>query len=268
MYQHIQKLIMIRARYQTCLQMMQDRGFDPLIDSAASVSYARKSEDELEEACENDISFIPLNRTYNYLKESTVDFFRAEQLDEVLTNIDQTEWQEYTNQTLHQITPVVPLPRKITAQKRLPAKKRTVRHIATIFGWPISPGSFWLSSFFGPRAKKNGAMGFHNGIDMAAVKGTVVKAAAAGTVIEAHHSRGYGNTIVIQHSSQFKTRYAHLDSICVHTGQKVSPHMVIGRVGETGYIRKRSRDGSHLHFEVYDKGKRVNPLHYLPSTAI
>ena len=41
----------------------------------------------------------------------------------------------------------------------------------------------------------------------------------------------------------------------------------MGTVGETGFIRKKGKDGSHLHFEVYECGKRVNPMHCLPRTA-
>jgi murein DD-endopeptidase MepM/ murein hydrolase activator NlpD len=124
-----------------------------------------------------------------------------------------------------------------------------------------------LSSLFGPRKRIDGTWGFHHGVDMAAVKGTIVKAARAGTVTEACFQTGYGNTVVVQHTEKIKTRYAHLHAIRVSAGQKVKQGAVVGTVGETGFIRKKGKDGSHLHFEVYEKGKRVNPMHCLPRTA-
>jgi len=132
------------------------------------------------------------------------------------------------------------------------------------FVLPINRGIFWLSSPFGPRKKNNGLWGFHHGIDMAATKGTAVHAAASGTVLEAGESGGYGKTVVLVHNKKFKTRYAHLDSILVKSGQTVKEGMAIGRVGATGNVRKRrGGDGSHLHFEVAAYGKPVNPFYYL-----
>ena len=129
------------------------------------------------------------------------------------------------------------------------------------FGLPIPRGKFWLSSPFGPRRKRNGVWGFHRGIDMAAGRGTPVRAAAAGQVVEACIDGGYGKTVVVAHSSRFKTRYAHLDKILVKEGQCVDEGMVIGRVGATGAVR--GRDPYHLHFEVCVYGKHVNPFYYL-----
>jgi murein DD-endopeptidase MepM/ murein hydrolase activator NlpD len=106
---------------------------------------------------------------------------------------------------------------------------------------------------------------------MAAVKGTPVMAAAHGVVTQAHHSGrfgkhagGFGNFVVIRHTNQLTTRYAHLDSVRVKNGQKVHAGTVIGTVGETGHIRKKTKDGSHLHFELFQYNRRVNPLTLLP----
>lgn len=132
------------------------------------------------------------------------------------------------------------------------------------FMWPIDKSKFWISSFYGPRKKPNGQQGFHYGIDMAAVKHTPVIAAADGYVEQAYDDAiSYGKTIVIKHGENLKTRYAHLQSILVKVGQKVVKGAVIGRVGDTGYVRKQGRDASHLHFEIYELGKRVNPLYFL-----
>ncbi len=135
---------------------------------------------------------------------------------------------------------------------------------APIFRWPVNPAKFWISSYFGPRVLK-GKKGFHQGIDMAAAQGTPVIAGASGFVKEAQYSPGYGNYILIVHPDGFKTRYAHLSRIRVKRNQRVRSGQRIGDVGATGKVTK-SRWGtsaSHLHFEVYKDGKRVNPFRYL-----
>lgn len=129
--------------------------------------------------------------------------------------------------------------------------------------WPIDEGKFWLSSYFGPRKKPNGQASFHKGIDMAALKGTRVKAAASGVVEQAYEDKGYGKTIVIVHDNGYKTRYAHLDRMIAAQGQRVTRGQLIGEVGATGNVRTTGKDPSHLHFEVYVGDERVNPLHYL-----
>lgn len=224
-------------------------------------------------------TFEPVNRTPDYLWQATADFFKAHDLDLVLSGFDQGEWQDYTSYMLEKSEDTqnqVSATKSSVATKKL-HKKNDVRHApyrrkiqGTVHAgnqllWPIPRSNFWLSSPFGPRRKRDGSRGFHHGIDMAAVKGTAVKAARSGTVIEACHRPGWGNTVLIEHANGLKTRYAHLHKIYVAKGKSVTTATTIGEVGETGYIRKRTKDGSHLHFEVYDNGKTVDPLSVLPS---
>ncbi|MCX5924198.1 MAG: M23 family metallopeptidase [Candidatus Dependentiae bacterium] len=132
-----------------------------------------------------------------------------------------------------------------------------------VFRWPVELSNFWLSSLFGPRKRPNGHIEFHQGIDMAAMRGTPVKAAAGGKVIFAQAAPGYGNCIMIEHNNRYKTRYGHLHRICVRPGQVVQEGERIGTVGDTGLVRKSGRDASHLHFEIHQEGRRVNPLIFL-----
>lgn len=98
----------------------------------------------------------------------------------------------------------------------------------------------------------------HRAIDIDGSTGDPIYAAAGGTVTFAGTSGGYGKCILIKHSNGLTTRYAHLSSISVSSGDKVSSGEVIGRLGSTG----RST-GSHLHFEVISGGAQRNPLNYL-----
>lgn len=131
------------------------------------------------------------------------------------------------------------------------------------FMWPIELSKFWLSSLYGPRRLSNRKVSFHHGIDMASVKGTAVKAAAAGKVVCAYSVSGYGNCVDIVHNNRYKTRYAHLNSIRVRVGQEVEAGQVVGTVGSTGFVRKSGTDASHLHFEIHQDGHTVNPLKFL-----
>lgn len=231
---------------------------------------------------EEEDSFLPIviNRDLEHLKQSSLDYLKKQRVGYLADYFEQYLWLDYTDQ--------VELERSKEAQKgrkgrvrrrryathRRQAKQtgvargfgRVKKHKVTDinFSWPIDRSNFWLSSFFGPRRKPNGLWGFHNGIDMAAVRGTTVKSAASGVVVEAQYSSGYGKTVVVAHNQKYRTRYAHLNSIMVKVGQKVEANQKIGTVGATGFVRsKRGGDASHLHFEVYVFGKQVNPMYFL-----
>lgn len=140
---------------------------------------------------------------------------------------------------------------------------RSMTHPGIQMDWPVDLCEFWISSLYGMRRNK-----MHNGIDMAALKGTEVKAAADGVVKSVvKQAPGYGNMIDIDHKkSGLMTRYAHLDRIDVSEGKQVKKGQIIGRVGATGNVR--GADPSHLHFEIFKDGQRVDPLKYLYSAEI
>ncbi len=140
-----------------------------------------------------------------------------------------------------------------------------MRKADKLFGLPIDLDKFWISSYFGPRRiGKSKELSFHYGLDMAAIKGTKVFASESGKITLAGYLPGFGNNIIINHANNLKTRYAHLKSIFVRAGQYVSRGQLIGTVGDSGCVRKKGHDASHLHFELYNNGRRVNPLAYLP----
>ncbi len=112
-----------------------------------------------------------------------------------------------------------------------------------------------LSSRFGPRKKR-----MHDGIDIAAKEGTPVIAAAPGVVVYADAKlTGYGNLIIVRHTSDMFTAYAHNQKNLVKRGEKVAAGQKIAYVGSTGRA-----SGAHLHFEVRRGETAVDPLAYLP----
>jgi murein DD-endopeptidase MepM/ murein hydrolase activator NlpD len=96
----------------------------------------------------------------------------------------------------------------------------------------------------------------HQGIDLRVPIGTPVNAIMSGVITEIETDRfGYGNKVVIDHSNGYKSLYAHLSKIEVKEGDVVTTDTVVGKSGNTG----RST-GPHLHLELEEHGKKINPL--------
>lgn len=112
-----------------------------------------------------------------------------------------------------------------------------------------------FSSPFGYTRIINGiAKSPHSGLDIAAPKGTPVKAAKAGIISNTGNYFFSGNIVFIDHGQSFITSYAHLDQILVNPGQVVEEGHIIGLVGNTGRAT-----GPHLHWSVSLNGVRVDP---------
>lgn len=118
---------------------------------------------------------------------------------------------------------------------------------------------FALSSRFGNRRDPIvGRTAFHAGLDFRTPTGTPIKASGEGVVVKAGRSGGYGKMVEITHPSGLTTRYAHLSKIFVKKGQAVASGAKIGAAGSTG----RST-GPHLHYEVRQNGKPLNPAKFI-----
>jgi murein DD-endopeptidase MepM/ murein hydrolase activator NlpD len=116
-----------------------------------------------------------------------------------------------------------------------------------------------ITSPFGPRRHPIfGVRSMHSGIDLAAPRGTDIKASEGGLVIYSGWYGGYGKVVIVDHSKGFSTLYAHLDRAKVKVGDRVKQGDTIGHEGATGYAT-----GPHLHFELRSKGKPQNPVIYL-----
>lgn len=120
------------------------------------------------------------------------------------------------------------------------------------FSWPVRGK---ILSHYG--AKSGGL--FNDGINIGASRGTAVKAAENGVVAYAGNEvKGMGNLVIIQHSGGWMTVYAHMDSMSVRRGARVSVGQKIGTVGATGKV-----DQPQLHFEIRRGTKAYNPSSYL-----
>ncbi len=129
-------------------------------------------------------------------------------------------------------------------------------------GQPVQ-GEIDLTSSFGYRLDPfTRSPALHSGIDFRGETGTPVHATAAGTVVAAEWSGGYGRMVEIDHGNGLTTRYGHLSSIAVSQGQQVQRGAMLGRVGSTGRAT-----GPHLHYETRIDDEAVDPMRFLRAGA-
>jgi murein DD-endopeptidase MepM/ murein hydrolase activator NlpD len=113
-----------------------------------------------------------------------------------------------------------------------------------------------MTSSFGIRLHP--VLGFsrmHKGVDFNAGHGQTIMAAGGGTVSFAGWHGGHGKYVMIRHNKDLATAYAHMSRIDVRPGQRIGQGQRIGAVGSTGLST-----GPHLHYEVWLRGKAVNPV--------
>jgi len=112
-----------------------------------------------------------------------------------------------------------------------------------------------VTSAFGLRHDPfDGHLTRHAGVDLAAQEGEDIRAAAGGVVLRAGARGGYGDAVEIDHGGGVTTLYAHASELLVREGEQVAPGQPIARVGQTGRAT-----GSHLHFELREGGRPVDP---------
>ena len=156
-----------------------------------------------------------------------------------------------------------------TLSRQLEAKSERLELVETVLldrqlqasvaplGWPVDGG--WVSSGFGLRADPfTGARMLHEGVDIANRLGSPIHAMGGGVVTHAGLKEGYGLLVEINHGNGQTTRYAHARTLLVKEGDKVDKGQAIALVGSSG----RST-GAHVHFEVLQNGRAVNPQGFL-----
>ncbi len=101
---------------------------------------------------------------------------------------------------------------------------------------------------------------FHPGLDLDGTTGDPVRPIKAGKVEAISRSKyNYGYAIIINHGDELTSLYAHLSKILVAEGEEVTTNTIVGRVGSTGHST-----GDHLHLEIRDHGRPINPYLVLP----
>jgi murein DD-endopeptidase MepM/ murein hydrolase activator NlpD len=127
---------------------------------------------------------------------------------------------------------------------------------APAFAWPVSGR---VISDFGATA--NG--GKNDGINIATTMGAPIHASASGTVSYAGDElKDYGNLVLVKHTGNFTTAYAHAERLVVARGDFVAKGQVIGYSGQTGDV-----SSPQLHFEIRTATTPVNPRAYLSATT-
>lgn len=144
-------------------------------------------------------------------------------------------------------------------EKQIEAEKEKLRRYdGGIFKFPLASYTR-VSDDYGMRIHPTlGVEQFHNGVDLAAPKGTAIYAAYDGEVVAATYSSSMGNYVMINHGDGLYTIYMHASALYVSAGQEVARGDTIAAVGSTG----RST-GPHLHFSVRKNGNYVSPWDYI-----
>ena len=130
---------------------------------------------------------------------------------------------------------------------------------ASGFLYPLPAGVSWVTDAFGYRWHPlKGKYSFHYGVDFAANQGTPIYATKSGTVSIVSYNGTDGNYVRINHGDGTESRYCHMDTVYVSSGEYVSQGQTIGTVGSTGLST-----GPHMHFEIFVNGTNVNPMNYV-----
>lgn len=133
-----------------------------------------------------------------------------------------------------------------------------------VFTWPVK-GEI-IAGFSVEALAYNETMGdwrTHNGLDIAAQRGTQVLSAAAGQVSALYQDDLMGTVVEIDHGQGLVSQYANLAATpTVKVGDAVATGTVIGSVGDTAAV-ERGR-ASHLHYALLKEGYPVDPADYLP----
>ncbi|MDP1832761.1 MAG: M23 family metallopeptidase [Geothrix sp.] len=139
----------------------------------------------------------------------------------------------------------------IRAWSRTPSIPPTAGYLSSGFGVRVSP-------FSRGNEAGDGLLGYHTGIDISNALDTPIQATADGEVVESGWMDRYGYGVRVRHTPDRETLYAHLNHALVKAGQKVSRGDILGTMGRSG-----NATGVHLHYEVRQSGKPVNPQPYL-----
>ncbi len=124
--------------------------------------------------------------------------------------------------------------------------------------WPVKGRV--VTRFGLERNQSTGTVTENPGIDIQAHEGSEVLAVQEGICTRITYVRGFGNTVLISHQNGYYTVYAHLANVLVSENEQVDAGRVIGTVGQSG-----GADSPRLHFQVWHKQEKQDPLAWLSS---
>lgn len=168
--------------------------------------------------------------------------------------------KEYEASIAEQNAEIEALEAAIAAEKRriIESSGTVLTYDGGVFKFPLASYTR-VSDEYGMRIHPTlGVEQFHNGVDLAAPKGTAIYAAYDGIVVAATYSGSMGNYVMIDHGDGLYTIYMHASALYVSKDDVVIRGETIAAVGSTG----RST-GNHLHFSVRRDGAYVSPWEYL-----
>lgn len=170
-----------------------------------------------------------------------------------------TQYNKFKNRPFYRFLLLIPVFLVIFCLVSFQGYSTTVEVGAFIL--PIQEGDFKVTSGYGMRMhpiKKIKKL--HTGVDFSAPIGTAVLAVERGKITRIERKEtGYGKNIVLTINDEYSVLYAHLDDFAVEVGEVVEQGRIIGTVGMTGVSMK-----PHLHFEVIQNGKKIDPKERLP----
>lgn len=138
---------------------------------------------------------------------------------------------------------------KVALEDKYNLFERSVKNVESLL---FSPLRGTVSQAFDAKTK-------HYAVDVVAPKGTPVKSIAQGTVLFSEWTSQTGYVIIIEHQNGLTSVYKHNGSLSKSQGDLVRAGEVIASIGNTGEFTT----GPHLHFELWKKGKPVDPLNYI-----
>ncbi len=172
--------------------------------------------------------------------------------DKKKLDLETSNLQQDKKEILNQLDKLDELSKEI--EETIKKNQLDIEYIGGEMSWP-APEYYQITSLYGWRTHpiwKDTRM--HTGMDIRTPSGAKIVAVNSGQVQYSGRLDGYGNVVIIDHGGKITTLYAHNSELLVKEGQWVKKGQAIAKAGSTGYST-----GPHLHFEVRENGKHVNP---------
>jgi septal ring factor EnvC (AmiA/AmiB activator) len=238
------------AKKKSQLEEMQAHAQQQLTEERRLIAEKAAEEDRLTSlAAERRTVLQKIRKDKNMLQQSIDRQMRsARELESVITSIIEADRIKRERAVEEAKKSHLPLPQPRVAAGSFEARRGKLR-------WPVSSGTV-VARFGNQRHPTLRTVTVNTGIDIAVDAGTPVTAIAEGEVAKIFWIPSYGNLVILNHESGYRSVYSHLAEITVAEGQHVKEGDVIAQSGE-------SLDGPRLHFEIWKDRDKQNPESWL-----